>query len=1419
MARYGEYESVREVYRGGLAVVYTARPPGGGEDRLALKVLELPVYLADEERVEQESVLFLESAETQRRAAAGSPAWAPVHASGRCEGGAWYATDLFERSAEKLVLHRRDLEPAEVHRVVAAAVEGLQALRQIEGRPHGNLKTTNILISGRGEVASARVALADPIATSRIKPDEDSVKDLKDLGDLLHQLVLHRPMRSAMAWPLSMTPEWQRLGRVGAGWLELCNALLNPTAAPPSLDEVAAFLPELAGGSGTGSAAVAAGATPAPTPQAPPGSAPTARPDFSKSRPASGVEGAPLRDSGAGVALATPPGSAPALEPGSGATPITPGSHPGSGAPSRPGLGRWKDQEAGALPEKGLPQKSKLKLYAGAGLAAVAVVVGAAVFFSGGDKKADPPPVRENKETRPAPAFTEPDPRDVAFRQLVEETSESAIEIRDLLKETAPEIDLTNLNATITSFDADRGALGALAWNRDTRDTVLAGVDRLRTAARRVQELTQSFGSRSPDPRVTARQEADAVMASARSVRAALESDAGAVRQIDELLERIRTQFDVTDPKKLAWKPGQENKQARAYAESLRESVAGATARIGEIFESVPDPRSGGERAGVEAAVAEARETAEALNALKKPSAELEREVTALAGALGNLDSATVPWTLENVAAVRDSVALVRKSADTVLKTAREAWAQNAADPRPAARAEAEAVFPALESAAQQAGAALTAIPKVSGLSEAQRNELASSINASLSALNAARDSVRAAVDGAATPEWGVRAAAEAQGQVERIAAATAGAGKARDELLALMKNNEQVMAAAVQEHRKALVEESRAIVAALNSGFTHADEVNGATLAERLARLEADSEFAAVSADGSVTEAARRLKQLTTIASSADAPALLGELRDASAKGLVAEGCLALARLTAPELKYAPASAQDLGAAAGAVAQLRDALGRVPDTARGAELAARAADAGGALWRAYLERLDFSRGADVKIARDVMPALGLKDADLARLGARERFNFMLMDLRAGLESADDAAARAAVEKFRAASGSLDGAARGPAEAAVTALDQAVNVSEPAAPPPPDFSKLGPGVRGWAAEEGKIGGVDTVTYRKGGQTLVFARATEDTMVGATEVSFAQFVGAVNDAGRWPDVSRLLPSRNVENDGPRVWIWSVTDDRIELALPIPGGYSKGWLPERPSKIRAVYPAALADGVTPPEPSMPMQFVSAGAAVYAAALLGCRLPTAQEWGEALRVESAASGAGPAANRRDATWEQVKSFGLDQAQAPGNQSLSPNWPDDGIFLPRGFPPSLVGPKALPAVNEPDGTLWFLPVDQGGGTVFRHLVGNVAEFVYEKPSEIEGMDPTYDTVVGKLGSNTDKATLVIGASALSPPELAPASPAESRFSRSNPAVAAKSDVGFRLAFTSKSGPPRPKPLPERVRDAAGTLAFLPPK
>ena len=108
-------------------------------------------------------------------------------------------------------------------------------------------------------------------------------------------------------------------------------------------------------------------------------------------------------------------------------------------------------------------------------------------------------------------------------------------------------------------------------------------------------------------------------------------------------------------------------------------------------------------------------------------------------------------------------------------------------------------------------------------------------------------------------------------------------------------------------------------------------------------------------------------------------------------------------------------------------------------------------------------------------------------------------------------------------------------------------------------------------------------------------------------------------------------------------------------------------------------------------------------------------------------------------------------------------------PHMPDAGIFIPAEKKPG-TGLRAEVASAANDRYLWLAPVNDGSAR-FRHLIGNVAEFV---------TDPA---APGRY--------CVIGGSSLSPKELDPERAYEVPRMRKG-----YSDVGFRLAFKAAGVP-----------------------
>jgi|GEM_PF-3143872 len=248
MADFGGYELVREIHRSGLGAVSTARLTESREPAtFVIRTYQPFTPISSKEQAQLELESFLDAARTQERIAeTGAPNWAKIHACGSDENGAFYVTDHYERSAQNLILGQVKLSGTALRAIVESVVKGLIQIRQVSSRPHGNLKPSNVLISGTGSIESSSVVLADPLAPGQIAPEQDETIDFHPLGELIYQLVFHRSF-PALGWPVPPSEEWSRLGKKAEEWRNFCNRLLTPDQAPGwlTLEEIGAELVKL----------------------------------------------------------------------------------------------------------------------------------------------------------------------------------------------------------------------------------------------------------------------------------------------------------------------------------------------------------------------------------------------------------------------------------------------------------------------------------------------------------------------------------------------------------------------------------------------------------------------------------------------------------------------------------------------------------------------------------------------------------------------------------------------------------------------------------------------------------------------------------------------------------------------------------------------------------------------------------------------------------------------------------------------------------------------------------------------------------------------------------------------------------------------------------------------------------------------
>jgi hypothetical protein len=415
--------------------------------------------------------------------------------------------------------------------------------------------------------------------------------------------------------------------------------------------------------------------------------------------------------------------------------------------------------------------------------------------------------------------------------------------------------------------------------------------------------------------------------------------------------------------------------------------------------------------------------------------------------------------------------------------------------------------------------------------------------------------------------------------------------------------------------------------------------------------------------------------------------------------------------------------------------------------------------------------------GADpdaVRAVNDQLAPLGLHPSLVERAPAPFRLAHAINELRAamGRPGLDDADARTAVETF------LEASARAGGSPWDQALRQAI--TPPRIAPP--LENVGPGSVGWACRLVDDGG--RVTYiSPRGISIEFIRldalGSPDRAVylSAAEISLAQFAEIA--AKNWDALRPYLRYEEPDpRQGPRVWVLAPPGgDPIRRAAN-PRDPSQGWV------VTFGRGSAYGDD-DGPEPAHPMQQISARAAIVAARLVGCRLPTTTEW-----LAAHAHGPAPTQNLRDSRWHRHWQILRERAAAERGSVKDSEWPAAGIFRPPEAPAIPPADDDTPAVSTDDGVLWFAHAEGDSRSRnragFAHLVGNVAEWVFEDGVALEQLSDLSPASLTRLIGDGGRLG-VIGASALSPGSIDPQVPQRVDSRRSREMF---SDVGFRLAF-----------------------------
>ncbi len=1441
MGTFGTYETVRELHRSGLTSMWSARPAGSnGEPAFAVKLCEPDPDIAGPEAAAQAIQAFLNQAKVQQEAAAGAR-WARVHASGVHESGAYLVTDLFPRTAERLVLGRVRPDAAALRAITTGVVDGLRELEKQAQRQHGNLKPSNVLLGG-GDLANVRVVLCDPLpsrAARGLKPGADG----RAVADLVHQLVAHQPVRGA--FPIAPAPEWNALGRTRDAWLKLCNRLLDPhpEGGPATLQEIADTL--------SGSAF-----TPAtrrkPLPLVLAGAALVLVAGGSVFFFTRGGDKSVLQEVGFEW---EPQGRenweelcqayvdnflsfAQALEEPPAAGAGTAGTRRELYLQSDPRLAEPLGQWAAARKDDmytpgrviGRPraatdslknsEKAREPLAMAHTLRLLGVVRGLDQSIAGGW-----PPAHRLAEA--AAAFNE--------RGWVN-AGKHAGEAADLAAEPSWEDRAARMDSVLAA------------------DAIVAGIQkRLGSLTSRAQTL-QGEGDRVLGRFGEIVSEADRADGQGSPVQALSGLDES-LAQIDaigaRLGEAVAREWAAVDreffiSQSPAYSPDLASRPAREVLETWLVEVK--RPKYAQLDPAADPVRTWGldqKRSDIDARLSslrdEQRENPD--EQLAQAVAAFEERATRL-GADANAVTATV-WNRANEAAKRSGSE--RASADagvllgeldgfiSVISRNKVASADDARQKLAADNG------PAPDSPALSAVWVAWRDELVRGLDQSnyrQRAKHAGETRDLLARANAAVPPAPAPLS--AEREW--NRALAAVGAREREAR-VAGVLRAFPSAPQPGGGSEVESAAArAGEDFARWVADLNELGARLNAiedlldrayGLDEAPADGGPTVRQRYQEVAGS----AVMAQQDVAEACRhvtgRVEVLRTIADARDAPVLGGFL---TAGGTAEPEAVLAAWRSLDSVPNWPGTAEDLRREASFRDRVRVEIGRLTDAPRQGLLRDELALAGRTRWERALASA--AGPAEIEGVIGQMSAFGVDAGSIQN--PRLRYNAFVHDFkRAVAPGGGGARAGPSDDEVRTAARAfltrLGGSAQGPLTAVQSDAKVAglLSVARPIgdgtepAEQQVDPTKLGPGSAGWSGVAAGVTNEQLRFTHPGGAALEFVLVggdgapegdIEPTYLSTIEIPVGMVIDAFGPTLVRPEPHHLL----AEGDplGPSVWVNAGTSMSIPATWlnntvlvnvrrfdqpPNPRGYGQklaGMLGLQPAREH------------------PIQQISPAAALFIARQWGCRLPTAAEWKRAWdRYGDGASLKPDTWNLRDSAWEAQRATVAEveaDLQQKGDRAMGwLPWPDQGAFVPpeKFGPPPPTGARAT-ALGSNDGAFWIRPVTSDSGHSLHHLVGNVAEYVFEAAQQAETLEDTSATSIRNLVIGNAAKVAVIGGSAFSAPQLPLTEPLPMDTLELE-ILTGYADVGFRLAFSAK-GVSRRKSFAVRLTEALTDNPYL---
>jgi hypothetical protein len=1333
MAIFGRPEFIPVAQRDSIMELAGVRGFGGEfEKSLYVKGVE-----GKEVATGSAGALTLDAARVQQQVSRARPDyWAEVHAIGMGEKGVFVAVDYYPKSAEELVKAGTALSGRALYRMISSVVKGLRDLQQVASRPHGNLKPSNVLISS-ADPQEARTVLTDPapaqsVARGKVKDD------LFQLGQLIHELVLHHPFTGA--WPVAPTRAWSDLGRRGRGWRKLCNRLLNPNPEkrPRRLawvaKQVQGLRPKKAAAMRPILAMLVLGAVGA-----------AAAMNWNR------IEHWSRTTLHQRLAASTQPAQPQKVEPdkprqlvvvpqNSTAAPATTQAAPREQMMTAEA--HFLAQYQAIYEQRGWNGPAQYLANLRGRFATTSANETTARKALGDTEELLKTIEGQWKTLSERTTFVvehaHNDPVLLTYGQFVKQSIEPVIArasgasplpaLLEALQRAANDPAWGQVIAYLQSADAQKldhpWMVESSPLHKRFGNKAVASAEDLQQwlAEARQPEFSRLAASDDPRPRWSARQQIARIRANDLSRLASLFKDSLESAKAAAVYERKLTELDQSAAKVLA--------SDAPWSVKNRPEITSSIAHIDQEIAKVSD---------------------ELRSAVARRQNDLEAEAVRVAAAARQRQEA-VDFVLKLEAMKVSAVPAVQKEWENRSKGIAD---EIRADPMRFNPAAAEKVG-AIRQKLEIVDAALKGVPEKLDLK------------------------VR-------TAQWNQRLASALESmdakQRERMLDELVGAS--RELSVVDLKNRATETRKRYDEWSTSatkLVSDLNEVDRLLAAGYS-LDERPGRdrpAAREILNQWQKQDWIASEAVQSSISQLLAPIRVLER----ADGPTLVQMA--ASGEHRLGLRLMAWRNLAATATAW-PVEQEDLKQAVGISDALLEAVANNAPEDRREQLRMEVSSATAKMWNRFI--------AGAKKAEEINFALGLRQRlaiPVEMLDARTRFNAAVYDARRGQGSDENAPARVAAS-LQSAIEALPAGQRDSRELSdlVSALRQSRAGAQRI-----DFSTLGTMARrarganpiNWKVKYDEASETVSYTARVSMDItpdeleIVFKRVeteTGDVYLSTSEISVGLFADVITAADRWREVAPMLwsydPRDGDPRPGPRSWEWPrygrLTSGIRRTNVWLAGGGDH--YPE--SLATAENRTVLKDENGKParelNPSkrQPMQYVSPEAAIYFCDLLSCRLPTSGEWKSAYRLH-----AGDHWNLRDRTFKML------QRWLYGPSVAERFMPDLGIFMSAGEKPTaevwmeskVLAPPAQSDREYNDGALWFREVSSGGANNFNHLVGNVAEMTLEN---------------GHL--------YTIGGSALSPPTR----PIDQELEIPNWKGGNKgySDVGFRLAF---SGPANPR-------------------